>query len=222
MAEQEVKKVEAVTPVAPAPVETKGDVADGKVTAPPPPVAAEKEKAATAAEESKALAVVERVFSEVGMEMAEFETEPAPKKVSGGSIDRDVALADLEKEKRLSFIKAWEDSEKTKAENKSQKNLSAVAAWENSKKAALEAKLRKKEHFGIHINKISCRQEKLEKQKAEYAEKMKNRIALIHKEAEEKKAIVEAKRGEEVLKAGETAAKYRATGQTPKKLLGCF
>lgn len=51
---------------------------------------------------------------------------------------------------------------------------------------------------------------------------MKNRIALIHKEAEEKKAIVEAKRGEEVLKAGETAAKYRATGQTPKKLLGCF
>ncbi|KAL3604094.1 hypothetical protein D5086_004953 [Populus alba] len=209
MAEQEVKKVEAVTPVAPAPVETKGDVADGKVTAPPPPVAAEKEKAATAAEESKALAVVEK-------------TEPAPKKVSGGSIDRDVALADLEKEKRLSFIKAWEDSEKTKAENKSQKNLSAVAAWENSKKAALEAKLRKKEHFGIHINKISCRQEKLEKQKAEYAEKMKNRIALIHKEAEEKKAIVEAKRGEEVLKAGETAAKYRATGQTPKKLLGCF
>ncbi|KAL9396896.1 hypothetical protein Peur_011149 [Populus x canadensis] len=191
MAEQEVKKVEAVTPVAPAPVETKSDVADGKVTAPPPPVAP-----ATAAEESKALAVVEK-------------TEPAPKKVSGGSIDRDVALADLEKEKRLSFIKAWEESEKTKAENKSQKNLSAVAAWENSKKAALEAKLRKME-------------EKLEKQKAEYAEKMKNKIALIHKEAEEKKAIVEAKRGEEVLKAGETAAKYRATGQTPKKLLGCF
>ena len=51
MAEQEVKKVEAVTPVAPAPV-----------TAPPPPVAAEKEKAATAAEESKALAVVESKF----------------------------------------------------------------------------------------------------------------------------------------------------------------
>ena len=51
---------------------------------------------------------------------------------------------------------------------------------------------------------------------------MKNKIALIHKEAEEKKAIVEATRGEEVLKAGEMAAKYRATGQAPKKLLGCF
>ncbi|KAJ6778261.1 hypothetical protein OIU74_002115, partial [Salix koriyanagi] len=141
MVEQEVKKVEAVTPVAPAPVETKTDVAEGKVTAPPPPVAAEKEKAATTAEESKALAIVEK-------------TELVPKKVSGGSIDRDIALADLEKEKRLSFIKAWEDSEKTKAENKSQKKL--LAAWENSKKAALEAKLRNIE-------------EKLEKQKAEYA-----------------------------------------------------
>lgn len=62
----------------------------------------------------------------------------------------------------------------------------------------------------------------MEKKKAEYAEKMKNKIALIHKQAEEKKAMVEAKRGEEFLKAEEMAAKYRATGQTPKKLLGCF
>ena len=30
----------------------------------------------------------------------------------------DVALAKLEDEKRLSYIKAWEESEKTKAENK--------------------------------------------------------------------------------------------------------
>ncbi|XP_061962117.1 remorin-like [Populus nigra] len=193
MAEQEVKKVETETPVTPAPVETKSDVADEKAIVSPPPAAEEKEKVA---DELKALAVVEK-------------TEPAPKKISGGSIDRDIALADLEKEKRLSFIKAWEDSEKTKAENKSQKKLSAVVAWENSKKAALEATLRKME-------------EKLEKQKAEYAEKMKNKVALIHKEAEERRAMVEAKRGEEFLKAEEMAAKYRATGQTPKKLLGCF
>ncbi|KAJ6760067.1 hypothetical protein OIU79_025020 [Salix purpurea] len=69
MAEQEVKKVEAVMPVAPTPVETKSDVAEGKVTAPSPPVAAEKEKAATATEESKALAIVQK-------------TEPAPKKTA--------------------------------------------------------------------------------------------------------------------------------------------
>lgn len=65
-------------------------------------------------------------------------------------------------------------------------------------------------------------QEELEKKKAAYAETMKNKIALVHKEAEEKRAMVDAIRGEELLKAEEMAAKYRATGQTPKKLLGCF
>ncbi|PKI45421.1 remorin-like [Punica granatum] len=134
----------------------------------------------------------------------------AEKKPSGGSLDRDIALAEVEKDKNLSFIRAWEDSEKTRAENKAQKKLSEVSSWENSKKAALEAKLRKIE-------------EQLEKKKAEYGEKTKNKIGLIHKEADEKRAMVEARRREEILKADEMAAKYRATGTTPKKLLlGCF
>lgn len=64
-------------------------------------------------------------------------------------------------------------------------------------------------------------QVRLEQKKAEYAEKLKNKEALIHKEAEEKKAMVEAKRGEQILKTEDMAAKYRATGQNPKKLLGC-
>ncbi|KAF2282579.1 hypothetical protein GH714_043208 [Hevea brasiliensis] len=186
MAEQESKKLEAKSPATPtpAPAEVKQGASQEKVIVPPP-------------EESIALAVVDK------------NPESVPKKISGGSHDRDTALAEVEKEKKNSFIKAWEDSEKTKAENKAQKKLSAVTAWENSKKAALEAKLRKIE-------------EKLEKQKAEYAENMKNKVALIHKQAEEKRAVVEAKRGEGVLKAEEMVAKYRATGQTPKKLLGCF
>ncbi|KAJ1408584.1 Remorin, C-terminal [Sesbania bispinosa] len=129
---------------------------------------------------------------------------PANKQSSRGSLDREV-----EKEKRLSYVKAWEESEKSKAENKAQKHLSAVTAWENSKKAALEAELKKIE-------------EQLERKKAEYGEKKKNKIALIHKEAEEKRAMIEAKRGEEVLKLEEMAAKYRATGTTPKKTMGCF
>lgn len=65
-------------------------------------------------------------------------------------------------------------------------------------------------------------QEDLEKKKAEYAEKMRNKIAMIHKEAEERKAMVEAKKSEDVLKAEEMAAKYRATGNAPSKLFGCF
>ncbi|KAL0358963.1 UNVERIFIED_CONTAM: Remorin [Sesamum angustifolium] len=132
------------------------------------------------ADESKALVVVEKP------EAAAEEKKPE------GSIDR-----------------AWEESEKSKAENKAQKKISAIAAWENSKKASLEAELKKIE-------------EQLEKKKAEYIEKMKNRVALVHKAAEEKRAMVEAKRREDLLKADEMAAKYRATGTGPKKLLGCF
>nr|KJB23873.1 hypothetical protein B456_004G118800 [Gossypium raimondii] len=135
--------------------------------------------------------------------------EATEKKSTEVSVDRDAVLARVATEKRISLINAWEESEKSKAENKAQKKLSSIAAWENTKKAAIEAELKRIE-------------EKLEKQKAEYVEKMKNKAALIHKEAEEKKAIVEAKRGEDLLKAEELAAKYRATGTTPNKTLGCF
>ncbi|CAN8254866.1 unnamed protein product [Cochlearia groenlandica] len=126
-----------------------------------------------------------------------------------GSVHRDAALARLETEKRLSLIKAWEEAEKSRVENKAQKKLSSVGAWENSKKASVEAELKKIE-------------EHLIKKKAEYAEQMKNKIAQTHKEAEEKRAMIEAKRGEDVLKAEEMAAKYRATGTAPTKLYGCF
>jgi len=51
---------------------------------------------------------------------------------------------------------------------------------------------------------------------------MKNKMALVHREAEEKRAMIEAKHGEEVLKTEEMAAIYRATGTTPKKTIGCF
>lgn len=71
-------------------------------------------------------------------------------------------------------------------------------------------------------NTFRYEQEDLEKKKAEYAEKMKNNVALVHKVAEEKRAMVEARRGEDLLKAEEMAAKHRATGYVPKNMLGCF
>ncbi|KAF2574824.1 hypothetical protein F2Q70_00000439 [Brassica cretica] len=116
-------------------------------------------------------------------------------------------LARVETEKRMSLIKAWEEAEKCKVENKAEKKLSSIESWENNKKAAVEAELKKIE-------------EQLEKKKAEYVELMKNKIAQIHKQAEEKRAMIEARRGEEVLKAEELAAKYRASGTAPKKLFG--
>ncbi|XP_051122917.1 remorin-like [Andrographis paniculata] len=179
----------AETPPAAETVEAPKDVTEEKTVIPAPP-AEEKH------DDSKALAVVEK-------------PEAIEEKKPVGSIDRDAVLARVATEKRLSLVKAWEESEKCKAENKAQKKVSAIGAWENSKKATLEAELKKIE-------------EQLEKKKAEYIEKMKNKVALVHKSAEEKRAQIEAKRGEDLLKAEEMAAKYRATGTAPKKLLGLF
>lgn len=62
----------------------------------------------------------------------------------------------------------------------------------------------------------------MEKKKSEYGERMKNKIAEIHKATEEKRAMIEAKRRENLLKIEEAAAKYRASGTAPKKLHGCL
>lgn len=125
-----------------------------------------------------------------------------------GSKNRDEALAKLNHDKTHSHIRAWEENEKAISVNKFNKVISKINAWENSKKATAEAKLRKKE-------------EALEKQRAAYVERMKNEIAAVHRTAEEKRAVAEAKKGEELVKAEELAAKYRASGQAPKRFL-CF
>ncbi|XP_058082782.1 remorin-like [Magnolia sinica] len=196
MGEEESKKkaeVENALPEA-SPTSKEHVVTEDKTVI--PSLSAEEKK--NTVDDSKALAIVEKA-----------PDSSVAQKTSSKSKDRDVALAQVENEKRSCLIKAWEESEKTKAENKAQKKLSAIGSWENTKKASVEAQLKKME-------------EKLEKKKAEYGEKMKNKAAIIHKEAEEKRAMVEAMRGEEILKAEETAAKYRATGHVPKKILGCF
>ncbi|KAH9719595.1 hypothetical protein KPL70_005839 [Citrus sinensis] len=119
------------------------------------------------------------------------------------------ALEQLEKEKKLALIKAWEENEKAKADNRAYKRLSAVGSWEKSKKAAVELQLKKFE-------------EKWEKKKAEYEERIKNKVADINMKAEEKRAIIEAQRGEDFLKVEETAGKFRAAGFIPRKFLSCF
>ncbi|XP_058735964.1 remorin 1.4-like isoform X2 [Vicia villosa] len=125
------------------------------------------------------------------------------------SIDRDAVLARVESQKRLALIKAWEENEKTKVENRAYKMQSAVDLWEDNKKSSTEAKFK-----GIEV--------KLDQKKSEYVEDMQNKIAEIHKSAEEKKAMIEAQKGEEILKVEETAAKFRTRGYEPRRLLGCF
>ncbi|XP_065000968.1 remorin-like [Musa acuminata AAA Group] len=190
MAEEKPAKVEEEGPSGAAPPQPEAvkDVEEEKTAIVPAP----EEKP----DDSKALVAVEKV-------------EDSSTEKGSGSNDRDAALARVATEKRLSLIKAWEENEKVKAENKAIKKISSISAWEKSKKADVEAELKKKE-------------EELEKKKAEYAEQVKNKLALIHKQAEEKRAIAEAKHGEEALKAEEKAAKYRATGLAPKKIFGFF
>ncbi|KAL8232563.1 hypothetical protein R6Q57_002341 [Mikania cordata] len=185
----EESKTEEMQPQSPAELPPAADATaeEKPIVSAEPPVTEEKP-----ADDSKALAIVEK------------PTEACEEKPLEGSVNRDAILARVATEKKDALIKAWEESEKSKAENKAQQKLSSIGAWENSKKADIEAELKKIE-------------EDLEKKKSKYVEKMKNKIALLHKTAEEKRAITEAKRGEEILKAEEVAAKCRATGTTPKK-----
>ncbi|OIW06336.1 hypothetical protein TanjilG_14981 [Lupinus angustifolius] len=209
MTEQQPKTVESVTPSdpTPAPVEAPKDVVP-----PHKPVYEEAPKDVVAEEKSVIpFSPSDTDFDDdsKGLVLIEKIQEVADEKLFDSSVNQDMALARVATEKRLSLIKAWEESEKSKAENKAHKKHIAIDAWENSKKAAVEAELRMIE-------------EQLEKKRAEYAEEIKNRIAKFHKEAEENRAIVEAKKGEELLKAEEIATKHRASGTIPKKLLGYF
>ncbi|KAJ7004029.1 hypothetical protein NC653_009039 [Populus alba x Populus x berolinensis] len=186
MGEEEHEKAESKAVSLPTPAKEHG------------PVQEEKEASLNDAANEKSLVPV-----------SEKAADPtADESVSGGSNNRehidlyrssDAILSRVETEKRCALIKAWVENEKAKVENKAHKKLSAIGSWETTKKVSVEAKIQKFE-------------EKLERKKAEYAEKMKNRAAELHKTAEEKKAMIEAKKSEECLKVEETAAKFRATG----------
>ncbi|KAL8244896.1 hypothetical protein R6Q59_011154 [Mikania micrantha] len=112
-------------------------------------------------------------------------------------------------EKRIALIRAWEENEKTRADNKAYTKMSAIGAWENTKRAAIEAELKQIE-------------EDIESEKAKQREKMKNKMAGIHKEAEEKRAAVLAKKGEDMIKVEEAAAKFHATATLPRRFFTCF
>ncbi|AQK45060.1 Remorin [Zea mays] len=109
MTEEEAKKVEVeveVTKAAPA----KENAAEEKAVIPATEPPAAQEKPPAPADDSKALAIVEKVADKSTPE------KPIAEKQGGSSI-RDLALARVETEKRNSLIKAWEDNEKAKADN---------------------------------------------------------------------------------------------------------
>ncbi|XP_019083672.1 PREDICTED: uncharacterized protein LOC104703946 isoform X2 [Camelina sativa] len=63
--------------------------------------------------------------------------------------EQDEKLVEIEKDKRLALIDAWEENEKAKAQTKAYKELCSTEAWENNMKTALELDLKKMElRFG--------------------------------------------------------------------------
>ncbi|TYH40745.1 hypothetical protein ES332_D12G269300v1 [Gossypium tomentosum] len=193
MGEEEANKMEASEP--------KEDMQQQPQPQPQPVKEEEMENEDEAGAEKKS------VIIPLPQKVAAAETPPSVTEKSPNN--RDSVLARVETEKRLALVKAWEENEKAKIDNKAYKKISTIGSWENTKKSAVEAQLKSIE-------------EKLEKKKEEYAERMKNKVAQLHKQAEERRAMIEAKKGEDFLKIEETAAKFRSTGYTPKKFLGCF
>ncbi|KAL8216685.1 hypothetical protein R6Q57_023522 [Mikania cordata] len=136
-------------------------------------------------------------------------TSPPEKATPPSAGDSYAGLEIVVTEKRAALIKAWEENEKTRADNKAYTKMSAIGAWENTKRAAIEAELKQIE-------------EDIESEKAKQREKMKNKMAGIHKGAEEKRAAVLAKKGEDMIKVEEAAAKFHATATLPRRFFTCF
>lgn len=63
-------------------------------------------------------------------------------------------------------------------------------------------------------------QQNLEKKAAQHAEKLKNQVPKIQKQAKDKRAMVEAKKGKDLHKVEKVAEKFRTNGHAPDKPFG--
>ncbi|CAG7860986.1 unnamed protein product [Brassica rapa] len=56
-------------------------------------------------------------------------------------------FVEIEKEKTIALINAWEENEKAKAQTKAYKELCSIETWENNMKTSLELDLKKMEVY---------------------------------------------------------------------------
>ncbi|KAG7650409.1 putative remorin [Arabidopsis thaliana] len=121
-------------------------------------------------------------------------------------------LVEIEKEKRLALIDAWEENEKAKAQTKAYKEFCSIESWENNMKTALELDLKEME-------------ENLQVEKTEYSKKIKKKIAEIEKIAEAKREKIEKQKEQESIKVEKISEKLIATPNAyppNTKTCGCF
>ncbi|XP_024389081.1 remorin isoform X1 [Physcomitrium patens] len=163
---------------------------------------------AAPAVESKAISQAPTPAAETAVIPVEAKKAEEPATEPGTIIHMEKATQKIEHDKLVSNVAAWEQNQREKIESRTHREEEKITAEETTMKKKAEARLRQKE-------------EKLEKLRAKYQEAMKNEVAAAHKVAEEKRAMVAAKKGMDILKTEETAAKIRATGKFPVKF-GCF
>ncbi|KAL0643772.1 hypothetical protein Bca4012_042062 [Brassica carinata] len=121
-------------------------------------------------------------------------------------------FVEIEKEKTIALINAWEENEKAKAQTKAYKELCSIEAWENNMKTSLELDLKKME-------------ENSEVEKAEYSKRFKKKIPEIEKIAEAKREKIEKLKEQKSINLKKMSEKLSANPNAypPKtKTCGCF
>ncbi|KAH7440324.1 hypothetical protein KP509_04G101900 [Ceratopteris richardii] len=110
----------------------------------------------------------------------------------------------------ISYVKAWEETEKANCNNRFERAIARIRAWETSKQSMVDANL-------------SQAEQRLEKRRASVVENMKNESAEIHRIALEKVARAEARRNEELIAIEEESTRCQMEGRTPRScLMPCF
>ncbi|TQE03925.1 hypothetical protein C1H46_010452 [Malus baccata] len=116
-------------------------------------------------------------------------------------------LLQKKKEDTLSFIKTWEEKQKTKVDNKANKRLAINEERKNADQIDLEAEEKKIET-------------KVEKHRHRELEKLKNKEAHSAKIIEDSKVRIEAKRNKGHLNVEKKADKFRNANTLPTKCFG--
>ncbi|KAI5058644.1 hypothetical protein GOP47_0026814 [Adiantum capillus-veneris] len=178
-----------------------------------------EERTPTESSELKAVVLVNNEASSsssLGLAADEIKADDDASKSK--QFDREVMLAKLNQDKVSSVIMAWESNLKAKSLHsimhaslllRRDLQIAKIEAREKAKKARAEAHLQQQE-------------EKLEKKRAAYVERIQNEISKIGMRAKEERAHVDASFGEETLRVEEIAQRYRSFGRLPKKYSSCF
>ncbi|KAJ6843475.1 uncharacterized protein M6B38_296810 [Iris pallida] len=134
---------------------------------------------------------------------APADAAPAAAGIGGGAGQR-ASVRQVRKEEVESKIAAWEAAELAKVHNRFKREEAIITGWEDEQVEKATACLRKIER-------------KLEEEKARAVERMRNDVAVARQKAEEKRASVEAKRGEKLARVLELGKLMKIVGKPPSK-----